>query len=208
MKINKKFLIKIVVIVVVFFIFVVVFVYFQFFIILIDFFIDKQMDYIKKVLQVVKVYYIGKYSYDELIDMMFLGFFKSFDKYLEYMKLQQVQDFMQSVSGEFLGIGIQIEKQEDYIVVVGVFDGIFVKEVGLKVGDKIIAVDGKFLVGKIIDDVVKFICGQEGIIVVIDILRDGKIYRFFIVRRKIKIFVVEYKVFDNNIGYIKFIQFI
>lgn len=207
MKINRKLLIKIVAIVVALSILVAVPVYSQFFIISTDFPTDKQMDYIKKVLQVAKVYHIGKYSYDELIDMMFTGLFKSLDKYSEYMKPQQAQDFTQSVSGEFSGIGIQIEKQEDYIVVVGVFDGTPAKEAGLKVGDKIIAADGKSLVGKTTDDAVKLIRGQEGTTVVIDILRDGKTYRFSIVRRKIKIPVVEYKVLDNNIGYIKLTQF-
>lgn len=158
-------------------------------------------------LQVAKVYHIGKYSYDDLIDMMFAGLFKSLDKYSEYMKPQEAKDFTESVNGEFSGIGVQIEKQDDYIVITGVFDGTPAKEAGLKVGDKIIAADGKSLVGKTTDDAVKLIRGQEGTTVVIDILRDGKTYRFSIVRRKIKIPVVEYKVLENDIGYIKLTQF-
>ena len=207
MKINRKLLIKIVAIVVALSILVAVPVYSQFFIISNDYPTDQQMDYIKKVLQVAKVYHIGKYSYDDLIDMMFTGLFKSLDKYSEYMKPQEAKDFTESVNGEFSGIGVQIEKQDDYIVITGVFDGTPAKEAGLKVGDKIIAADGKSLVGKTTDDAVKLIRGQEGTTVVIDILRDGKTYRFSIVRRKIKIPVVEYKVLENNIGYIKLTQF-
>jgi len=110
MKINKKLLIKIVAVVVALSIFIAAPVYSQFFIISSDYPTDKQMDYIKKVLQVAKVYHIGKYSYDDLIDMMFTGLFKSLDKYSEYMKPQQAQDFIQSVNGEFSGIGVQIGK--------------------------------------------------------------------------------------------------
>ncbi|WAM34172.1 S41 family peptidase [Caldicellulosiruptor morganii] len=202
---NKKF--KVIAIVIVLSLLISVPVYSQFFIISNDYPTDQQMEYIKKVLQVAKDYHIGKYSYDDLIDMMFAGLFKSLDKYSEYMKPQQAKDFTESVNGEFSGIGVQIEKQDDYIVITGVFDGTPAKEAGLKVGDKIIAADGKSLVGKTTDDAVKLIRGQEGTTVVIDILRDGKTYRFSIVRRKIKIPVVEYKVLENNIGYIKLTQF-
>lgn len=204
---NKKNLLKIITIVIVLCLFISVPVYSQFFIISNDYPTDQQMDYIKKVLQVAKVYHIGKYSYDDLIDMMFAGLFKSLDKYSEYMKPQEAKDFTESVNGEFSGIGVQIEKQDDYIVIVGVFDSTPAKEAGLKVGDKIIAADGKSLIGKTTDDAVKLIRGPEGTTVVIDILRDGKTYRFSIVRRKIKIPVVEYKVLENNIGYIKLTQF-
>jgi len=204
---NKKLFLKIVAIVIALSLFVAIPVYSQFFIISNDYPTDQQMDYIKKVLQVAKVYHIGKYSYDDLIDMMFAGLFKSLDKYSEYMKPQEAEDFTESVNGEFSGIGVQIEKQDDYIVITGVFDGTPAKEAGLKVGDKIIAADGKSLVGKTTDDAVKLIRGQEGTTVVIDILRDGKTYRFSIVRRKKKIPVVEYKVLENDIGYIKLTQF-
>lgn len=204
---NKKLLLKVVAVVVALSLFIAIPVYSQFFIISNDWPTDQQMDYIKRVLQVAKVYHIGKYSYDDLIDMMFAGLFKNLDKYSEYMKPQEAKDFTESVNGEFSGIGVQIEKQDDYVVIVAVFDGTPAQEAGLKVGDKIIAANGQSLIGKTTDDAVKLIRGQEGTTVVVDIMRDGQTYRFSVIRRKIKIPVVESRVLDNNIGYIKLTQF-
>ncbi|MEZ0537258.1 S41 family peptidase [Caldicellulosiruptoraceae bacterium PP1] len=168
---------------------------------------QEKVDYIKTILSMVKGYYIKDLTYDELIDSMFDGLFKNLDKYSAYMKPQEANEFTQSVNGEIYGIGVQIEQQDDNIVVIAVFDNTPAKEAGIKVGDKIIAVNGESLIGKDVNYAASKIRGLVDTTVTVDVLRDGSTYSFTMIRRKIKIPVVEYKIIDNKIGYIKLSQF-
>jgi len=167
-----------------------------------------QLNYINNLIKIIKYYHINGYSnYDDIIDLMFDGLFKNLDKYSEYMKPQQAQDFSQTVSGKYSGIGVQIEKQEKYITITGVFDKTPAKEAGLKVGDKIISVNSESVVDKDVNYVASKIRGAENSTVNITILRDGSTYDFTLIRKKITVPVVEYKILNGNIGYLKLTQF-
>lgn len=109
----------------------------------------------------------------------------------------------------YFGIGVIIESGENYIEVVILFEGFFVYKVGIKSGDKIIRVNGINLIVKDIDKVVSLMRGLKGMSVIVIILCNGslKFIDFKIVRDEIKIKIVFFFILENNIGYIKIINF-
>lgn len=91
----------------------------------------------------------------------------------------------QSLSGTFVGIGVQVGGQTNAVVVGSVIPGTPAEEAGLKRGDRIVAVDGKSTDGETIDAVVARVRGPEGQSVTLTIARAGvPNFDVKIVRRK------------------------
>ena len=83
----------------------------------------------------------------------------------------------QSLSGTFVGIGVQINtEQEDSgpPVVSSIIPNTPAEESGLKRGDRIISVDGWTTEGQTVDEVVSRVRGPEGEPVTLTIGRDGR----------------------------------
>ena len=80
----------------------------------------------------------------------------------------------QSLSGTFVGIGVQLDTDESNGAVIrSVITGTPAEAAGLKRGDKITAVDGTSTDGQAIDDIVSRVRGPEGEPVTLTIVRDG-----------------------------------
>jgi carboxyl-terminal processing protease len=79
-----------------------------------------------------------------------------------------------SLSGSFVGIGVQVSEGDDGATVIsGVFPGTPAEEAGLRRGDRITAVDGRTTEGETVDETVSRVRGPEGEDVVLTIGREG-----------------------------------
>lgn len=76
------------------------------------------------------------------------------------------------MEGNFDGIGVEFLIVEDIVVVVVVLVGGFFEFVGILVGDKIVEVEGKLIVGldKINWDIVNLLKGEKGFVVNIGVI--------------------------------------
>ncbi len=91
----------------------------------------------------------------------------------------------QSLSGTFVGIGVQVSGQTNDVVVGNVIPGTPAEEAGLRRGDRIVAVDGTTTQGETIDEVVARVRGPEGQQVTLTIARSGSAtFDVTITRRK------------------------
>lgn len=127
------------------------------------------------------------------------------DPYSIYYTAEEYASFMEDTEGEYVGIGVQVSQDADtkIITVVDVFDGP-AKDAGLEAEDVIIEVDGIDVSNMDIDSVVDKIRGVEGTEVTVTVYRssDGEDHDFTMNRKKVENPTVEYKMLDNNIGYI------
>lgn len=163
------------------------------------------------------IWFLKKYYYEfkdindqKIVDGVIDGIVVSVDDlYIEYFIKKEFDEFMIQSKGMYFGIGVIIELGENYIEVVILFEGFFVYKVGIKFGDKIIRVNGINLIVKDIDKVVSLMRGLKGMSVIVIILCNGslKFIDFKIVRDEIKIKIVFFFILENNIGYIKIINF-
>ena len=110
-------------------------------------------------------------------------------------------------SGKFVGVGIQINVQDDDIIVVAPIDGSPAKEAGIMSGDIIIKIDDKIYTGKDIDAAVSYMRGVAGQPVKLTIRRADKELDFTIIRREITTKSVRWELLPGNIGFITLSQF-
>lgn len=127
------------------------------------------------------------------------------DPYSVYFDPISAASFNEELEGEYSGIGAEIGKEEDYIIVVAPLSGSPAEVAGLMSGDYIIAVDGEDIIGATVDYAVSIIRGQADTEVVLTIVRNGfdATIEVPITRGDIKINSVEWELRDDGIMYIQ-----
>ena len=130
------------------------------------------------------------------------------DPYSEYLSKEDLEHFAEDMDGEYVGVGMTINKKKgEALEVVSPFIGSPAEKVGIKIGDRITKVDDKDILTAA--DTVKLLKGKEGTKVNVEIVRSGKKepLKFTMTRAKIKLEMVESKMLDNNIGYVSLLRF-
>lgn len=94
-------------------------------------------------------------SVDGLIDQ--LG-----DPYTTYLNDEELEALRNRNDGAYVGVGIQVAVRDEALVVTRIFDGGSAGEAGVRVGDRLLAVDGVPIRGDRSGDAVERIRGPEG----------------------------------------------
>jgi len=140
------------------------------------------------------------------------------DPYTVFFNPQETKTFLEDVSGEFEGVGIEIGIREDQLQVIAPLEGTPAEKAGLRPGDKIIKIDDKLTTDITIEEAVTLIRGEKGTEVVLTILRDDweTAKDFPIKRGVIKIPSLKWEILasngeaggkDGNVAYIKLYHF-
>ena len=150
--------------------------------------------------------YIGEIDEEKLIEGAIKGYVEGLeDPYTEYLTKEEMQDFTEETSGEYVGIGVYITnyKTNNSILVVGVMKGSPALDAGMQAGDIIEKIDGTLYTGEQLNAATRVLKGQEGTNVKVTIVRDGKEEELNIVRKKITVEHVASQMLEDNIGYIQ-----
>ncbi len=135
---------------------------------------------------------------------------------------EDLEQFSRSTSGTYKGVGIQISRRDDRLIVVSPIENTPAQRAGVKASDIIVTVDGKDTSTWSLDRAVREITGPEGTFVTLGIERVGEkeILEFKIRRAEIVIESIrgwshgerggwDYWIDpDNRIGYIRLSSFI
>ncbi len=131
------------------------------------------------------------------------------DVYTTYYTPDEYASFMESSNGSYSGIGAMLS--QDYntgiITVVKVFEGSPAEEAGIQPDDILYKVKGEEVTGEDLSLVVTDLKGEEGTDVDISMMRGTDVLDMTITRRSIEVPTVEYKMLDENIGYIAISEF-
>jgi len=95
------------------------------------------------------------------------------DPYTVFMPPADAEEFETNISGNFEGVGMEIGIKDQALTVVAPLKGSPAEASGIKIGDKIITIDGKPAVDLTTDKAVKLIRGPKGTVVKITVLRNG-----------------------------------
>lgn len=153
-------------------------------------------------------YYLNDYENEALKDGAYKGMVSALDDpYSQYMNKDEFEQYMTSSMGEYSGVGITFSADEDgNYVVISISKDSPAEKAGVEPGDFIISVDGKTYTD--IDTMASNIRGPEGTKVTIEYTRNGKAQKVTMKRANIKQESVEYKMLDDETGYIQITQFI
>ncbi|MCH8518524.1 S41 family peptidase [Candidatus Gracilibacteria bacterium] len=128
------------------------------------------------------------------------------DKNSEFMNRETTERFMQSLSGDFEGIGAVVEKVTLGVKVERVIQGSPALLGDIRSGDIIISANGISLEDLDLFDAVEEIKGPAGTEVILEVIRPSQddVITKNIIRQKIQIPSIEHEIFeDENIGYIR-----
>lgn len=154
--------------------------------------------------------YFKEVDESELINGAINGMLEALgDPYSDYMNVEEAQNFHQSISSSFEGIGAEISEQEGYIVIVSPLKGSPAEKAGLKPNDKVLEVDGESLQGISSTEAVLKIRGEKGTKVELTIQRPGtdEPITVPIVRDTIPIETVYGEMLEDNIAKVQITTF-
>lgn len=130
------------------------------------------------------------------------------DPYTVYLNKEQNKASNERIEGNYVGIGAILspnDKEEG--IIYEFFEGSPAKAAGLKVGDKILEVDGRD-VSKA-SNISAYLKGKENTDVKLTVYRPStnKKYEFTVTRKRIDIPCVNSEVLEGNVGYIRILIF-
>lgn len=152
--------------------------------------------------------YVDPVKMPELVEKSLPEILKQLDPHSKYITAKDVEESMQDLKGSFSGIGISFTIYKDTIRVINVVKGGPSEEVGLKAGDRIVAIDGKTFVGKSVtnDEAMKKLKGAKDSKIRLSIKRVGakNLLSFTIIRGDIPVKSIDTAyMLDKTTGYIR-----
>jgi len=124
------------------------------------------------------------------------------DPYSEYLTSDEFQSFNNDLNHAFYGIGVIIQKVDNYVQIMGFTDSSPSEAAGVMPGDKISKVDGEDMKGKSLDQVREKILGELDTYVEVTFLRENSEYTAKIKRSEVRGDTVFYEELKGKIGYI------
>ena len=119
----------------------------------------------------------------------------------------EAKEFNESLTGSFEGIGAELGKEGEFVVIISPINGFPAEKAGIRAGDLISEIDGESAFDITITDAVKKIRGEKGTNVKLKIIRSGEVLDFEITRDTIDLPSVESEIIEDNIGIIRIGRF-
>lgn len=170
--------------------------------------ISKNLEIFSMVYKTVNSDYVDDVNPGDLMKKGIDAMLASLDPYTVYYNESQAEDAMIQQSGEYGGIGCTSRKIGEHVTIMSIRKGLPADLAGMRIGDKIVEINGKNFVGKDDDDVHQALKGAPNSIASITVDRDGKSLQLQVERQEIKIKNVTYfGVIGNDVGYIRLDHF-
>jgi carboxyl-terminal processing protease len=133
-------------------------------------------------------YYNPKLNYADLSHGTVRGLVEGLnDRFSYYLDPAQYQRQLNSYSGQYIGIGVEVTTSTDYPVINSVFPDSPAAKAGMKTGDLIVKVDGQDVHGQSPEQTSNLIRGQAGTSVTITVERAGQQLDLKVLREPITI---------------------
>ncbi len=124
---------------------------------------------------------------DELWEAAVQGMFSALDDYSDFYEVNQYDTMVESISGEYVGVGIEMIVNGEWVEVNKVFEQSPALEAGVQKGDLIVEVNGESVKGLSPAELAAKVKGEEGTTVRITFKRQDKWITLEIVRRAIQL---------------------
>lgn len=167
---------------------------------------------LSNLLHIISDQYVDEVNIDSLVDVAIPQILSELDPHSVYINAKQAQTATDDLKGSFSGIGVEFVIRQDTIHIQGVIKNGSAEKAGVLAGDKIVSVDGKPFVGKIVtqEEAMHRLKGPKDTKVKIGVVRYGSkmVHTFTITRGDIpqKSIAATYML-DDKTGYIRVKKF-
>jgi carboxyl-terminal processing protease len=147
----------------------------------------------------------GELDADKLIDGAKKGLVDAAgDPFTSFLDAEATAAFNESLNGSFEGIGAELSREENLIIVVAPLSGFPAEQAGLRARDVIVEIDGQDATNISVEEAVKRIRGEAGTNVKLGVVRGSESKEFDITRSTITVPSVKAEIIqDGTIGYIE-----
>lgn len=129
------------------------------------------------------------------------------DDHTRYMSPAEQEVAERTFSGEYQGIGAEVEARDGRITIVSPIDGSPAQAAGLRPGDIIVTADGILLDGMDVSEAASLVRGPAGTAVRLQIERDGETFEIEIVRDTVRLVSATGRMLPENIAYVRLSRF-
>jgi len=156
--------------------------------------------------------YVDSISRDDLIEKTIPQVLENLDPHSVYIPASELQQYNEPLEGNFSGIGVQFNMQDDTVVIINTIQNGPSEKVGIIAGDRIVRVDDSLVAGVNMpsEDIVAMLKGKRGtkVKVTIERLNLNELIDFIITRDNIPLYSVDVAyMITGSMGFIKISQF-
>jgi len=174
--------------------------------------LNPKTDKINAALDYVLHEYVDTVSASRIDEVVLPAITEELDPHSVYIPASEFTRYNEPLAGNFSGIGVQFNMNDDTIAIISTIPNGPSEIVGIQPGDRIITIDDSLVAGQNIpsDNIVKMLKGEKGTTVRVSVLRKGtpELIDFSIIRDDIPLYSVDVSyMIDAETGYIKISQF-
>ncbi len=136
--------------------------------------ISKNLEIFANVYKELNAGYVDDIDPSRIMRVGIEAMLETLDPFTNYISESDIESYRYMAEGRYDGIGASVRKMGDYVTVVEIFEGGPALESGLRIGDMILAVEGKDMRGRKTDEVNDLLRGYPGTSVSITIRRPGE----------------------------------
>lgn len=176
-----------------------------------DFELGQASEVLVNIMRELESGFVDEVSAGELLDAAATGMIAVTDPYSEYLSESDMDGFEIMTTGRYGGVGSLIRKRGDYVIFAQPYKGSPSDVAGVKIGDKILAIDGVDMKGAATEDISSRLKGepQTDVVVVVERNIDSRVDTLTLRRERISIPSVDYSgLLRDGIGYISHSDFI
>lgn len=169
----------------------------------------EEVQQLAAVFDIVKNNYVLPVDEKKLINSAIVGMVSGLDPHSQYFEKREVKPLVESLTGKFVGVGIEIGMEDGVVKVVSPIEGSPAFRAGIKTGDLIIRIDNTEVRGLAMDEAVKRMRGEPNTKVVLTIYRksESRSFPVTIVREEIKTQSVRARNIEPGYAWIRVSQF-
>ncbi|MBI2071636.1 MAG: S41 family peptidase [Gemmatimonadetes bacterium] len=163
------------------------------------------------VLTYVAEYYVDSLNEGQLYDMAIDGMLRQLnDPYTTYLRERDLRDLELSTTGNYAGVGMQIDVRDGWITVIAPIAGTPAEALGIQTGDRIVEINGESTRGWDNERAVRELRGPPGTKVKLTIVRPGvpDPLRFEPTRARIHVTSMQYAgaLGGGEVAYVSFVN--
>lgn len=169
----------------------------------------EQLKVFTDVLAIVQRDYVREVENKQLVEGAIKGMLTTLDPHSGYLDPDFYQDLQVQTKGEFGGLGIEITIRDGLLIVVAPMEGSPAERAGIRSGDAIVKIEGKFTKEFSLVDAVKRLRGPKGTPITISLSRKGQpdLIDVTLLRDNIQVRSVRTRFLGDGFGYVRINQF-
>lgn len=127
-----------------------------------DFRLGRNMEIMVNMFRELNTFYVDTVDTDLLLSDAAAGMVRRLDPYTDYISEEDMQTFEVLTTGKYGGIGSLIRQSGDYVVFAEPYEGSPADRAGIRIGDRLVEIDGRDAKGASTEEVSKLLKGEAG----------------------------------------------